>query len=165
MNIGGLPLHPLIVHVAVVLVPLSALGGLVLSWRPGLRARFGWLTVAFAAAGAAGALAARLTGPALASQIGIGSSPQFATHRMWGLWAPWPALVLALSLAALVWSDSGTAIAGGRSGRRTLGVGPPQDRRTLRLASTVVVVVSALASLVLVTLVGHSGATLVWGGR
>jgi uncharacterized membrane protein len=146
MNIGGLPLHPLIVHVAVVLVPLSALGALLISWRPGLRRRYGWLTVAFAAAGAAGALAARFTGPVLANQIGLGSSPRLASHRMWGLWAPWPALLLAVSLAVMVWAD------GDRSGRRLA-----------QLVSAGLVVVSAVASLVLVTLAGHSGATLLWG--
>ncbi|MGJ6981560.1 DUF2231 domain-containing protein [Aestuariimicrobium soli] len=145
MNIGGLPLHPLVVHLAVVLVPLAALGALLVVWRRGWRDRYGWLATLVAIGGAAGALAARFTGPALADETGIGASPRFASHEQWGLWAPWPALVLAVTLVVLLWADRSSS----RSG--------------LGLACRVVAAVAAVVSLVLVVLAGHSGATLVWG--
>ena len=38
----GLPAHPLIVHVPIVLVPLSAVGAVLMCW-PFLRAKIGWV--------------------------------------------------------------------------------------------------------------------------
>ena len=43
--LGGLPLHPLVVHFAVVLVPLSALFLILLVLIRGWADRFGWLIV------------------------------------------------------------------------------------------------------------------------
>ena len=43
--IGGLPLHPLIVHATVVFVPLSVLGALVVVLFPAARRRYGSLVV------------------------------------------------------------------------------------------------------------------------
>ncbi|PKQ21842.1 MAG: hypothetical protein CVT65_16395, partial [Actinobacteria bacterium HGW-Actinobacteria-5] len=69
MDVLGLPLHPLVVHAAVVLVPLAALGALVvLAWARA-RDRYGWLVVAFAVAGAGAAVVARLSGEALAAGL------------------------------------------------------------------------------------------------
>jgi uncharacterized membrane protein len=52
--VNGLPLHPLVIHFAVVLIPLSALGAVVIAVWPAARARVGWLVVA--AAGVAAVL-------------------------------------------------------------------------------------------------------------
>ena len=41
-RISGLPAHPLIVHAAVVLVPLLALGAIVYAVVPPLRKHFRW---------------------------------------------------------------------------------------------------------------------------
>lgn len=49
--VDGLPLHPLLVHFVVVLLPLAAAGAVVISVWPAARQRFGWLVVA-ATAGA-----------------------------------------------------------------------------------------------------------------
>src|SRR4029078_7296793 len=43
-SLFGLPAHPLLVHVPVVLIPLAAIGALGLWWKP-WRDRFGWATV------------------------------------------------------------------------------------------------------------------------
>jgi uncharacterized membrane protein len=47
--VNGLPLHPLIVHFVVVLLPLAAVGAVVIAVWPAARERFGWLVVAAAA--------------------------------------------------------------------------------------------------------------------
>ncbi|GAA2999791.1 DUF2231 domain-containing protein [Actinokineospora diospyrosa] len=47
--INGLPVHALVVHAVVVLVPLSVLGAIVIALWPAARRRFGWLVVGFAA--------------------------------------------------------------------------------------------------------------------
>ena len=41
--IAGLPVHPLVVHAAVVLLPLAALVLILLVFVPAWRTRFGWV--------------------------------------------------------------------------------------------------------------------------
>jgi Predicted membrane protein (DUF2231) len=47
--VNGLPLHALVVHFVVVLMPLAVLGSVVVALWPAARARFGWLVVGVAA--------------------------------------------------------------------------------------------------------------------
>ncbi|MBO1030239.1 hypothetical protein IPV09_02680 [Tessaracoccus sp. SD287] len=148
MNVFGLPLHPLVVHAVVILVPLAALGALLVVALPRLRPAYGWLTVAFAAAGAASAIVARISGQALAEDLALTNSARVARHMALGAWTPWPTLVLALSLAGFTWAT------------RHRG----EDRKvTLVRVSGAATVVAAVVSLVLVGLTGHAGAAAVWG--
>lgn len=143
MNLFGLPLHPLVVHAAVVLLPLAALGALVIAVSSRARKRYGALVV-FGSFVAAGAVAgARVTGEALngGTQAGTGI---LGTHITWGLLAPWPAAALAVSSLLLVLAGRGS-------------------NRPLLLTTAVLTVLSALAGLAVVLVVGHSGATSVWG--
>jgi uncharacterized membrane protein len=142
VNIFGLPLHPLVVHAAVVLIPLAGLGALIVVGSSRARERFGWLTVAFAVAAAGAAVTARLSGEALAQSLG-GIAPLIATHRQWGELAPWPAVALAIILPAglLIRSRSKPAW----------------------VAAAVLSVLAAVAALILVALTGEAGARAVWG--
>ena len=150
MDILGLPLHPLIVHGAVVLVPLAALGALLLVALPRLRAPYGSLTGVVAASAAASALGARFTGPLLADELGLAGSSRLAGHQAFGLWAPWPALLLAIVLPLFLWAAATRQEGGAPAGAYSV--------------SAALTVASALAGLVLIVLTGHSGATAVWGG-
>lgn len=141
MEIDGIPLHPLVVHAAVMLVPLAALGALLVIVSARLRDRFGWLVAIVAAAGAGSAIMAKLTGEALATQLGVGDL--VATHRSFGTLVPYPAVALALSLPAALLLK-------------------PKSR-TAWLVAAGLSVVAAVAGLVLVVLTGHSGAVAVWG--
>jgi uncharacterized membrane protein len=143
VDIFGLPLHPLVVHAAVVLIPLASLGALIVVVSARARERFGWLTVAFAAAAAGAAIAARLSGEALAASLGGGITSLIATHRQWGELAPWPAVALAITLPAglLIRSRSKPAW----------------------VAAAALSVLAAVAALVLVALTGEAGARAVWG--
>lgn len=145
MDILGLPLHPLVVHAAVVLVPLAALGALAVVISGALRERYGWLTACFAAAAAVSAVVARLSGEALASSLG--NLPAVQAHQLWGQWVPFPAVALAvlLPVGLLLRRRPGTASAAW-------------------VAVAVLISLVAVACLVLVALTGHSGATAVWGG-
>ena len=145
VDILGLPLHPLVVHAAVILVPLAAAGALLLVFVRPARDRYGWLTAGFAIAAGLAAIGARVSGEAFLASMG-GGSPAAQAHQAWGTWVPVPAVALAVALPALIWLD-----------RR------PDASRPLWLALAVVVVAAALAGLVLVLLAGHSGATAVWG--
>lgn len=143
MDVIGLPLHPLVVHGAVVLVPLAALGALAVLFSSWMRTRYGWLTVWVAVAGAAATLAARLSGPVLAERISAGG-PTFEAHEMWGQLAVFPAVALAVLLPSALLVENRS-----RAGWWVL---------------VALTTISAGGGLVLVVLTGHSGATAVWGG-
>lgn len=63
-------MHPLIVHGAVVLVPLAALGLMLMAVRPAFSRRFGVLVVIVAGMGALASVAAKLSGEELSERIG-----------------------------------------------------------------------------------------------
>ncbi len=143
MDFFGLPLHPLVVHAAVVLVPLAALGALLIAVSQRARKRYGSLVVigAFVAVGAVAG--ARLTGEALNGGTEAGTGV-LGLHITWGLLAPWPTIALAVTSLLLVLAGRGNS-------------------RPLLLTAGAATVVSALAALAVVVVVGHSGATSVWG--
>lgn len=142
-SIAGLPLHPLVVHVAVVFLPLSALALIALVAVPRWRKPYGLLAVAAATLGAAGAFVAKQSGEALAEEVGLP-----ADHAQWGDRLTLAAIVFAV--VALIWFVL------------------DRRREPVAVVSTitqVAVVGLSIAVLVLTVLVGHSGATAVWGGQ
>ncbi|MFT4110725.1 DUF2231 domain-containing protein [Propionicimonas sp.] len=143
MTVFGLPLHVLVVHAAVVLLPLAALGTLVIAASARARKRYGSLVVlgAFVAAGAVAL--ARISGESLngGTQAGPG---WLGVHVTWGLLAPWPAGALALTSLLLVLAGRGRS-------------------RPFLITAALLAVVSALASLAIIVVVGHAGAEAVWG--
>ena len=68
-EILGLPAHPLLVHGAVVLVPLAAAGVALIAFWPAARFRLGYAVLAIAAAGAMTAVLAQRTGGALEERV------------------------------------------------------------------------------------------------
>lgn len=142
--INGLPLHPLVVHAVVVLLPLAALGTIAIAIRPRWRRTYGWLVVAAAALSSALLPVATSSGEALEKRVGDPGQ-----HAELGDQLIWFALALLVTSAALVWLDRR---AGGR-----VGTGTP-----VRVAS-VLAVVAALAATGWVIRVGDSGARAAWG--
>ncbi|MCR8670388.1 cytochrome b5-like heme/steroid binding domain-containing protein [Agrococcus sp. HG114] len=144
---AGLPLHPLAVHVPVVLLPLGAIGLLLVLAVPGWRAPLAWPVVAILGVAAAGALVAKLSGEALAARVG---SP--GLHEQLGNWLLATAVALfAAALAWWLWQRRAT-----RTRRSTGVVGV--------LAGTLLGALAAGAVIVAV-LTGHSGATAAWQDR
>lgn len=142
MDIFGLPVHPLVVHAAVVLLPLAALGALVIVISAKARKAYGALVAVGAVVAAGAVVGARLSGEAFAgATTGVGA---LGTHMAWGLLAPWPAVALALTTTALVVAGRG-------------------KRGPVQLTLGVLTVIAALASLAVIAIVGHTGATSVWG--
>ena len=78
-DVFGLPLHPLVVHAVVVLLPLGALGMIACVLIAPLRRRYAGLALLVLLAGAASTLVAAASGQVLAEQVG---TP--ATHMAWG---------------------------------------------------------------------------------
>lgn len=147
-TVGGIPLHPLVVHVVVVLLPLAALGVVAIALVPKWRTRYGILVVAAAAVTLGLVPIATSTGEQL--QQTVPATSQLADHVELGggviFWAV-PLLVLSM---VLWWF-----------GRRAQAGSPVP--RWLNILVTVAAVIVSLGSLVVIVLVGHSGARAVWG--
>lgn len=141
-TIGGLPLHPLAVHVVVVLLPLAALGLIAIVFLPKLRASLGWLVMAGLLIGAGGAFVAKESGEALAQWVGLP-----VEHADLGDKLMLVAFLLLICAAGWFWLQRQ-----GSSGVLTT---------TLAAAA----VALSIGTLVLSVLVGHTGAQAVWGGR
>jgi hypothetical protein len=138
---GGLPVHTLVVHAVVVLVPLTALGAIAIALVPRWSHRFGVLVPLFGLAGFVASLVAQLSGEQLAARVGLP-----AQHVQFGLNAKWFTLAL-LVVSTVLWLAD----------RRTEGPRPVW----LKLFAALVVVV-ALAALGWIVLTGDSGSRAVW---
>ena len=139
--INGVPLHPLVVHAVVVLLPLAALGTVAIVVRPAWRHRYGVLVAAAAALATVLIPVATSSGEALEHRVG---SP--GAHAEMGDTLIWFALPLLVFLVALVVLER----------RRTA-----SSVSTMRVVSTLALV-AALATTVQVVRVGDSGARAAW---
>ncbi|MDO7867368.1 DUF2231 domain-containing protein [Nocardioides jiangxiensis] len=151
MTISGIPLHPLVVHAAVVFAPTAALAALAYAVVPAGRA---WLrhAAALIAVVAAGAVQlAAMTGDSLAASLG-GANPLVQTHEAWAGRLQAAAWVLA-AIAVVAWWALPVRAVRGAHGGVLLG----------RLV-TVLLPLAAVAVLYLVVMTGHSGAEAVWKG-
>ena len=148
MELFGIPLHPLVVHAVVVLVPLVALGVLVVAFWGKARRQFGWLLAVFSVGAVGATLLAAESGEELFESLGEEASSTLSSHMSWGRVAFWPALVMAVALIAMMLT--------------TRGRDPKQRLPMLYWVTAVIAALAAVASLVLVVMVGHSGATAVW---
>lgn len=147
ITVLGVPVHPLLVHAVVVLIPLSALGAAAVAARPRWTGPYGPLVAAGALGGAVSATLAMLAGEQLEAALNI--TPEFAPvieqHSSFGLStviASWPFAVLAVAAAVLA--------------RR------PGGARQSRIAGVLAAVAGAVA-LVFTVLAGHTGSDAVWG--
>ena len=142
-TIAGLPAHPLLVHGAVVLAPLSAIGAVVMAVWPRFARRFGVLVVAVAGLAFVSSALAKLSGEELAKRVG---TPQ--PHAE--LADPLPILMLLLALIV--------------TGLWLLDRGRPTNRSrpVLVIVLAVAVVVMSLVVTYWTVRVGHSGAEAVW---
>lgn len=149
-EILGLPLHPLIVHAAVVLTPLLAVLASVYALAPRTRPVLTWAVAGLAPVVPVSVFAARQSGEALeegrfasaGGQLGerIAEHAGFATPLMLVTFA------LGVVAAVLVYVTRGEG-----------------SGRPVELAVSALTVVLAVVSLYYVVRSGHSGATAVWG--
>lgn len=168
--IGGLPLHPLIVHFVVVLLPIAVLGSILTAVWPAVRRRYGWLAVAAAAVGTALVPVAVGSGENLATRLP--ASPQITTHEELADLMIWWALGLTVAVAALM-------IVHTRAERRVTakvavgagGAGDVEERQQPAKAPVAVMVVLALVTVgvavgtgIHVYRVGDAGSRAVWEG-
>jgi hypothetical protein len=155
--VRGLPVHPLVVHAVVVLLPLACLGTLAIAVRRGWRERYGVLVVAVAALATVLIPVATSSGEALERRVGNPGDHAELGDQL--IWFAVPLLVLAVLLVGL---DL-------RSGRAPAPAEGPSERSASTSTPGRVVaglaVVAAVAASVQVYRVGESGARAAWGDK
>jgi hypothetical protein len=172
LTIAGIPAHPLVVHAVVVLLPLAAVGTLVVAARPVWRRQLGIWVLLLAFAGVAAVPVATQTGEQL--EHVLGTNPLIKIHEQRAGTLLIPALIFLVLLAATVFVgrrfDAAAPVDGPRAAHAattTTTTTTTTDTATLQRVTTIVGVLAALAGLVvmgLVTWIGHAGATAVWSG-
>jgi hypothetical protein len=151
-TIAGLPVHPLAVHVVVVLLPLMSVVTVAVAVRPAWRAKAAVWVVAADAAVLVCSLVARQSGMALQRRLSSFRTDGVlvaADHGGKGAVLPWFALGL-LVAAALVWWTCRRPLPAARAGAMTTLV-------------TVLAVVAGAAAIGWTVVVGDAGARAVWG--
>ncbi|MFM8305200.1 MAG: DUF2231 domain-containing protein, partial [Actinomycetota bacterium] len=106
-SLFGLPAHPLLVHVPIVLIPLAALGTVLMLW-PRLRAKIGWATVFIAGVATVFAFLAAGSGEELEEVVERTANERLLeAHTSIGENIRiWIALLFVVLLAIMLWDRS-----------------------------------------------------------
>lgn len=149
MEILGLPLHPLIVHLTVVLVPLAALGAIVIALLKWARVRYGELVLLAAIAAPVATFVTQEAGEDLERRF-TQPSAALLEHEALGGTLIWWTLGLLVGVVALY------------VGQRLVTTGNSNGRLVLIIGS-VLSIGFGIVCIVQVVRIGHAGATAVWG--
>ncbi|GLX01956.1 DUF2231 domain-containing protein [Microtetraspora sp. NBRC 16547] len=145
-EILGLPVHPLLVHAAVVLTPLLALLSVAYAVLPRFRGKLDWMVVLTAVGAPVAVFVAKESGESFERSLFEGRpSATVAAHESFA--TPLLISTAALGLVGLL------LVFGARRWPKAVGT-------ALSAASVVLAVVAGYY----VVRAGHSGATAVWGG-
>jgi uncharacterized membrane protein len=139
---NGLPIHPLVVHGVVVLLPLAIVGTIAIAVRPSWRAKYGLLVLIATVIATALIPVSTQSGEQLEKRVGNPGEHAELGDQL--LWFALPLLVLAIMLVVL--DRYGTQ--GG-----------------LTTVVSVLAVIAAVAAGVQCFRVGDSGARAAWGDR
>ena len=146
MEINGLPAHALLVHLVVVLLPLTAVAAIVVSAWPAAQRKLTFLVPLGAVVGALAVPITTRAGEDLAKQLG--NPPFIDKHANFGgMVLPWAVALAVTTLAQWLYL------------RRSGATNAP------RLVLAALVVASAMGTATVVVLTGDSGARAVWGSR
>jgi len=145
-NLFGLPAHPLLVHLPVVMVPMAALGAIILAIFPKYFARFGWWVTGISFVGAVGAILAAGSGETLEERVDRTSA--LRDHAEMGETARLLAVVLFVVLLIVMLA---------RKYRAT-----DMAKKAVAIGVSVVIAVSAAAAGWVIIQTGHSGAKASW---
>lgn len=140
-TISGLPVHALVVHFAVVVLPVAATALIAMIYMPKIKSKYSFITVVGIVLGSAAVLVAKQSGEALSEHVGLP-----VKHSNYGTYLTIAAFIL--MCLSLLWYRSA-------KGRRSRVVTPLGH----------VTVLAAIAVLGLTFLTGHTGAQAVWEGK
>lgn len=138
-TITGLPVHALVNHLVVVLLPLMAIITIVASVRPNLREKYMWWVTGANFVMFIVTLVTKESGEALQSRLG---GQVAADHAALGSVLPWFALFFTLTSAAVAYTKT---------------------NKTLGPVAVVVNILAAVLVLIWTVRTGDAGARAVWG--
>jgi len=156
-TINGIPVHPLVVHAVVVLLPLTIAGAFAIVFRPDWRERYGVLVVLTSGLATLAIPIATSSGEALERQVG---NP--GEHAALGDQLIWFALPLFALLVVYVGMHRRARSSDQSGGARGASLGRLAGGRVSTLVAGLTLV-AAGASGVQVYRVGDSGARAAWG--
>lgn len=151
-NITGIPAHPLVVHAVVVLVPLTAVGAVLVAVWPWARAHVGWLVAACAVLDVALVPLATSSGESLEERVPETALVEKHTEMGEQL-TPW---VIALAVGVVAVMVVARTVA--RSGNPR----PAWAAPWVAMVVAGVTIVAASGAMVEVVRIGHSGAKASW---
>jgi uncharacterized membrane protein len=155
MEINGLPLHPLIVHAVVILVPLGALSAILFAVVPRWRWLLRWPTLVLAVAAAIMTRLAVMSGADLRDDRGLGQLELVKTHEMWGDRLEIAVYVYAVIAVLACWVLPYAVPLVDREDR----VSP---MASLTMVATIALPIAGAVVLVLAVITGDAGAKAVW---
>lgn len=156
---NGIPLHPLFVHFAVVLVPLAALVTLLAVFWPTARKRLGVVSVLVAAAALMSAVLSEEAGQWLEERVA--ETALLETHvGIAEMLVPWTAGLFFVTLLHWLWFRYAARI-----GARFTALSTPTAQRVIPIVLIVLAVATAVGALIAVVVVGDTGAQAVWLNR
>ena len=160
----GLPAHPLLVHVPIVLLPLAAIGVVVMLIRPSWHRRYRWVVLGLGVAGALGATLAAQAGEELENRViaveGREAAGRWHHHAELGDTSRNVALLFLVVLLVFVflpwWQE-----------RRINqvdqdGMAPGRSLRVLAISVSVLAVLTSVGTVVTIVQAGHTGSKSVW---
>lgn len=136
----GLPVHPLVVHAAVVLIPLAAVAAIAMAVKPAVSRKYGKIIIGIAVLGQLSSIAAKLSGEEFLDRLDI----KLERHAELGDMAPLTSLPMLAFLVLLYQLDRKTATS------------------NLRKVMAALTAASAVFAAGYIAITGHSGAEAVW---
>ncbi len=153
IEVGGLPLHPLIVHAVVILVPLTAAAAVLGTFWPAARRRLGVVTPLAALVVLILVPITIAAGQSLAEAVG--ETPAVEHHEGLGrMMLPWAVALFVVTAAQWAWYRWGV-------GRASAPV--PTRMRVVTWSVGILAIAVAVGITVVVVLTGEAGAQAVWG--
>lgn len=155
----GLPAHPLLVHVPIVILPLCAAGTVAMAW-PGWRRRIGWIVVALTGIAVVAVQLAISSGEALQEAAEARTPERLLEHHRDVAEQVRPFTVLFFFAVAglMVWDWYAR-----RQATREATAESAVAKRSVRLALVGLSALLALASTIGIVRAGHTGADATWG--
>lgn len=156
----GIPAHPLLIHAAVVFVPLLALVAIAYAFVPLVRPHTRWVLGLLAVGAPISTLLSKLSGDAFFDRMAAAGRiteefyPTIENHQQLGNMTLFATIILGIVTLALVYFVGPRVAAAGAAGRG----------RILPLVLQVLTVIAAGLSLYYVIRTGDSGSKAVWTG-
>jgi uncharacterized membrane protein len=160
LTIDGIPLHPLLVHAVVVLLPLAALSSIAIALVPRWRRKYAWPVLGVTLAGVAAVPLAKQAGEDFQAALEqkVGPNPAIQAHADLGTMLLPIALGFGVAVIALL-------VAGRLADREREAEAPTTKTwRVISVVVSVLVVLLAIGTTVQTVRTGHSGSSAVWSG-